>query len=177
MHTGPHLNETSTLTILIKANRIIPAIVSVLIFTKMPEREILRTTICLIQPAAAAAAAAAGLRVCACAERLTCDRQPGGAAGDGAQVLDGGHALVGALVGLVVLGVDHVGEEQRAVGEDAPALVRQQAHEGAVLLPLHPRRRGRVAVGRAVEQRRASPEHQRVPGLRREPEGAEGLRC
>lgn len=70
-----------------------------------------------------------------------------------------------------------MGEEQRAVREDAPPLVRQQAHEGAVLLPLHARRRGRLAVRRTVEQSRVSPEGQRVLGLRREPEGAEGLRC
>jgi len=98
-------------------------------------------------------------------------------AGDGPDVVDGGDALVGALVGLVVLGVDHVGEEQRAVGEHAPPLVRVQAHEGAVLLPLDARRRRRAAVRRAVEQRRVAPDRQRVPRLHREPEGVEGLRC
>lgn len=109
---------------------------------------------------------------------LTCYGEAGRAAGNGADVVDGGDALVGALVRLVVLGVDHVGEEQRAVGQHAPPLVRHQAHEGAVLLPLdaHRRRRRRVAVGRAVEQRRVAPDGQRVLGLHREPEGGEGLR-
>lgn len=69
-----------------------------------------------------------------------------------------------------------MGEEQRAIGKDAPPLVRRRAHEGAVLLPLHARRRGRVAVRRAVELGRGSPEGQRVLGLHRQPEGAEGLR-
>lgn len=91
---------------------------------------------------------------------LTCHGETGGAAGDGAQVVNRGHALIGSLVGLVVLGVDHVGEEERAVGEDASPLVGHQAHEGAVLLPLDAGRRGRVAVGRAVEQSRVSPDGQ-----------------
>lgn len=70
-----------------------------------------------------------------------------------------------------------MGEEQRAVGKYAAAFVRHQAHEGPVFLPLYARRRGRVAVRRAVEQGRVSPDDQSVLGLRREPEGAEGLRC
>lgn len=107
---------------------------------------------------------------------LTCYREAGRAAGDGSQVVDRGDALVGALVGLVVLRVDHVVEEQRAIGKYVPPLVRNQAHEGAVFLPVDAHRRGRVAVGRAVEQRRVAPNGQRVLGLHREPEGAEGLR-
>lgn len=91
---------------------------------------------------------------------LTCHGETGGAAGDGAQVVNRGHALIGSLVGFVVLGVDHVGEEERAVGEDASPLVGHQAHEGAVLLPLNAGRRGGVAVGRAVEQSRVSPDGQ-----------------
>lgn len=54
---------------------------------------------------------------------LTCYRKPRRAAGYGAQILDCSHTLVGSLVGLVVLGVDHVGEEQRAVRKYAPPLV------------------------------------------------------
>lgn len=108
---------------------------------------------------------------------LTCYREARRAAGDGPQVVDGGNALIGALVWLVVLGVDHVGEEERAVREDAPPLVRNQAHERAVLPPLNARRRRHVAVRRAVEQCRIPPDGQRVLGLHREPEGAEGLCC
>lgn len=107
---------------------------------------------------------------------LTCDRETCRAAGNGPQVVNSGHALIGALVWLVVLRMDHVSEEERAVGEHAPSLVRHQAHEGAVLLPLDACRRGGVAVGRAVEQRRVAPNGQRVLGLHREPKGAEGLR-
>lgn len=53
-----------------------------------------------------------------------------------------------------------MGEEERAVGEDASPLVGHQAHEGAVLLPLNAGRCGGVAVGRAVEQSRVSPDGQ-----------------
>lgn len=56
-------------------------------------------------------------------EELTCYRQTGGAAGNGPQVVDSSDALIGSLVGLVVLGVDHVGEEQRAVWENVPPLI------------------------------------------------------
>ena len=110
------------------------------------------------------------------AER-TCYSEARRAAGDGPQAVDGGDALVGPLIGLVVLGVDHVVEEQDAVGEDVPPLVRHQAHEGAVFLPFDACGRGRVAVGRAVEHGRVAPDGQRVLGLHREPEGGEGLRC
>ena len=92
----------------------------------------------------------------------TCYRETGRAAGNGPQVVDGGHALVGALIWLVVLGVHHRRDEQRAVRQHAPPLVRCQAQEGAVLLPLHPRRRGCLAVGRAVEQRCSAPDGKRV---------------
>lgn len=108
---------------------------------------------------------------------LTCYREARRSAGDGPQVVDGGDTLIGALVRLVVLGVDHVGEEQRPIGEYVSPLIRNQAHEGAVFLPLNPRRRGRVAVGRAVEHRRAAPDGQRVLGLHCEPKGDEGLHC
>lgn len=92
-------------------------------------------------------------------------------------MFDRSDALVGPLIGLVVLGVDHMGEEQRAIGKYTPPFVRHQAHEGPVFLPLDACRRGRVAVRRTVEQGRVSPDDQSVLGLRREPEGAEGLRC
>lgn len=56
-------------------------------------------------------------------EELTCYRKTGRAAGNGSQVVDSSDALIGSLVGLIVLGVDHVGEEQRAVWEDVPPLI------------------------------------------------------
>lgn len=62
----------------------------------------------------------------------------GGAADDSAQVVDGGHTLVDALIWLVVNGVLHSADEQRATGEEASALVCGQVEERAVLLPLHP---------------------------------------
>lgn len=43
---------------------------------------------------------------------LTCDGESCSAAGDGSQVVDSGHALVGALIRFVVLGVHHVEEEE-----------------------------------------------------------------
>lgn len=108
---------------------------------------------------------------------LTSYGETGGAAGNGPQVVDSSDALIGSLVGFIVLRVDHVGEEQRAVGKNAPPLVGHQAHEGAIFLPLDACRCRRVAVGRAVEQCRVSPDGQHVLGLRGEPEGTEGLRC
>lgn len=47
---------------------------------------------------------------------LTCDVEPRRAADDGAQAVDGGHALVDALVRFVVFRVHHRADEQRAVG-------------------------------------------------------------
>lgn len=67
---------------------------------------------------------------------LTSYGETGGAARNGPQVVNGSDALIGALVGFIVLRVDHVGEEQRAVGKNAPPLVGNQAHEGAIFLPL-----------------------------------------
>lgn len=67
---------------------------------------------------------------------LTSYGETGGAAGNGPQVVNGSDALIGSLVRFIVLRVDHVVEEQRAVGKDAPPLVRHQAHEGAIFLPL-----------------------------------------
>lgn len=72
----------------------------------------------------------------------------GGAADDGAQVVDGGHALVHALVRLVVNRVLHSTDEQRAIGEEASALVCCQVEERTILLPLHPH--GILAYHRAV---------------------------
>lgn len=72
------------------------------------------------------------------AHLLTCDIEPGGAAADGAEVLDGSHALVDALVGFVVFGVHDGADEQRAVGQDLPAVVRVE--QDAIFLPVHLRR-------------------------------------
>lgn len=65
---------------------------------------------------------------------------PGGTADDGAQVVDGGHTLIHALVWLVLSRVLHGTDEQRAVGKEPPALVCRQVEERAVFLPLHPHR-------------------------------------
>lgn len=108
---------------------------------------------------------------------LTCYRQTGCAAGNGSQVVYRGDALIGPLVGLIVLWVDHVVEEQRAIGKYISPLVWHQAHEGAVFLPLDACRCSCVAVGRTVEQCRVPPDGQCVLRLHCEPEGAEGLRC
>lgn len=54
---------------------------------------------------------------------LTCYREACRAAGNGSQVLNGGNTLVGSFVGLVMFRVDHVGEEQRAVGQYFSPLV------------------------------------------------------
>lgn len=68
----------------------------------------------------------------------TCHGEAGGAAGNGSQAVDGGHTLVHSLVGLVVLGVHHARDEQRAVRENTPPpVVWRQAQEGSILLPLH----------------------------------------
>lgn len=54
---------------------------------------------------------------------LTCYGETGRLAGNGSQVVDSGDALIDTLVGLIVLGVDHVGEEQRAIGKYVSSLV------------------------------------------------------
>lgn len=108
---------------------------------------------------------------------LTCYRKASCTAGNGSQVVDSGNTLIDALVWLVVLRVDHVGEEQRAIRQYASPLVWNQTHECTVFLPLDARRRGCVAVYWAVEQGRVTPNSQRVLGLHREPEGTEGVRC
>lgn len=54
---------------------------------------------------------------------LTCYREARRAAGNGSQVVDGGDALIGALIRLIVLRVDHVGEEERAIGKYVSSLV------------------------------------------------------
>lgn len=77
---------------------------------------------------------------------LTCNEEACHAARNGSEVFNGSNTLVGALIRLVVLGVNHVGEGKRAVGQYATSLVRNKAHEGAVFLPLYACRRGCVAV-------------------------------
>lgn len=54
---------------------------------------------------------------------LTCYRETGRLAGNGPQVVDSGDALIGSLIRLIVLGVDDVGEEQRAIGKYVSSLV------------------------------------------------------
>lgn len=78
---------------------------------------------------------------------LTCYVESRGAAADRSQVLDGGHALVDALVGFVVFGVHDGADEQRAVGQDLPAIV--QVEQNAIFLPVHLGRE--LAVDGAVE--------------------------
>lgn len=108
---------------------------------------------------------------------LTCYREACRAAGNGSQVLNGGNTLIGSFVWLVMFRVDHMAEEQRAIGQYFSPLVWNQAHEGAVFLPFDVCRRGCVAVCRTVEESGVPPDGQRVLGLHGEPEGAEGLHC
>lgn len=56
-------------------------------------------------------------------EELTGYGKAGRAAGNGSQVVDSSNALIGSLVRLIVLRVDHVGEEQRAVGKNVSSLI------------------------------------------------------
>ena len=77
---------------------------------------------------------------------LTCYRKACCAAGNGSQVVNCSNTLVGALVWLVVFRVDHVCEEQRAIREDVPPLIGNQAHESAVFFPFDACRRGCVTM-------------------------------
>lgn len=54
---------------------------------------------------------------------LTCYGKTGRAAGNGSQVVNSGNTLIGALVRLIVLRVDHVVEEQRAIGKYVSSLI------------------------------------------------------
>ena len=94
---------------------------------------------------------------------LTCYSQASSAAADGAQVVNGGHTLVDALVRFVVFGVHHSADEKRAVREQAPAVVCCQVGECAVLLPFHSH--WGLAGHRAVQHSRQPAYGQRVHWL------------
>lgn len=80
----------------------------------------------------------------------TCYWKTSCAARNGSQVVDSGNTLIGSLVRLVVLWVDYVCKQQRAVGEYASPLIWNQAHEGTIFLPFYACQRRCITVCWAV---------------------------